>query len=204
MIDERTPFATATDFATYARRSLSAADTATVERHLAGVSRRIRNFCGWHIWPRHVDEVVRVEGTGGRLLVLPTLQLVSISSIVEDPDGDAPTTLDPTIYRTSPAGMVRLVTGGSWGSEFMPYDVAMTHGYDDNPDPPVNGSAAPEDLVELTCQVVGRAFMSPTGAIREQSGTVAITYSQTGPAASGGIALLRAEKDALGHYRTGD
>jgi hypothetical protein len=203
MIVERTPFATARDFATYARRDLSAKDTATVVQHLAGVSRRIRSFCGWHLWPKHVDETVRVEGVGSRLLVLPTLALDAVGSVVEDPDGDA-TILDSTAYRMSAAGMLRRIDGGFWAGEFVAYDVTITHGYDDNPDPPEDGSAAPEDLVELACQVVGRAFVSPTGAIREQSGTVSMTYSQTGPAASGGIALLRAEKDALGHYRTGD
>jgi hypothetical protein len=203
MIDERTPFATATDFATYARRALSAQDTATVQQHIAGVSRRIRNYCGWHLWPKHTDETVRVEGTGSRLLVLPTLQLDVVSAIVEDPDGEA-TTLDVGAFRAGRAGMVRRLDGGLWAGEFQTYDVTMTHGYDDNPDPPADGSAAPEDLVELVCQIIGRAFVSPTGAIREQSGTVSITYSQTGPAQAGGIALLRSETDALGHYRTGD
>lgn len=204
MIDERTPFATPTDFATYARRSLSAQDTATVQQLLASASKRIRDYCGWHLWPEHVDEVVRVEGSGSALLVLPTLHLAAVTLVVEDPDGTDPVTLDATSYRASAAGMLRLINGGRWGGEFMPYDVTITHGYPDNPAPPVDGSAAPEDLRDLACQVVGRAFVSPTGAIREQSGTVAITYSQTGPAAAGGIVLMRSEKDALDHYRTGD
>lgn len=201
-MEDRTPLATATDFATYGRRSLSASDTATVEQLIAGASRRIRKFCGWHIWPVHVDEQLIVEGGGSRLLVLPTLALTSVSEVLEDYAGAAEL-VDATAYRRSRAGMLRRIDGGVWLGDFYEYAVTCTHGLEDNPDAPVDGSAAPEELRDMVCAIVGRAFTSPTGAIREQSGAVSITHSQTGPSTSGGIALLSNERDALGHYKIG-
>jgi hypothetical protein len=49
--------------------------------------------------------------------------------------------------------------------------------------------------------VAARPFDSPRGRIRETAGTVGVTYPQTGPAISGGIALTRFEQANLMPYR---
>lgn len=42
-----------------------------------------RRYCGWHVSPVRVDELIELDGPGGRVLSLPTLSLNSVTSVTE-------------------------------------------------------------------------------------------------------------------------
>ena len=44
----------------------------------------VRRFCGWHVSPARADDELELDGPGGRVLSLPTLNLVSVTSVTED------------------------------------------------------------------------------------------------------------------------
>lgn len=193
-IIEYTPFANTSDVATLRKRALGAEDAATAESLLSAVSTSIRAECEWHIWPVREDDELTVEGDDGKVLALPTLYLSEVAEITED--GVA---LATTAYKVSPAGTIKRIDGGRWWSH-AEIVVTMTHGYPDNASAPAGGSAAPPDLVALTCNVVIRHLVNASGASREQAGQVSITHSPAA-GARGPIALLGGELDALKLYR---
>lgn len=190
------PLATAVDFATYLRRALSAADTATAEQLLPSASREVRKFCGWHVWPSR-EETLTIDGRGLRTLFLPSAHVTAIGSVTES----GVELVADTDYEWSADGMLRRLGGGYWPSSFRSIVVELTHGYANDPDAPTGSSGAPADLRDLVCGVTARPFDSPRGRIRETAGTVGVTYPQTGPAISGGIALTRFERENLLTYR---
>lgn len=42
-----------------------------------------RRYCGWHVSPIRVDDELDLDGSGGRVLSLPTLNLISVASVTE-------------------------------------------------------------------------------------------------------------------------
>lgn len=178
-----TPLATVEELAAYSKGQIGADDPRAFLT-LNGVSAAIRRYCGWHVVPEQ-DDVLTVDGPGGRLLSLPTLNLVSVASVVED--GIA---LAPTDYRWSSDGSV--VKNGYWSPDFRSIVATIKHGYDFD-------DAA--DVVGVALAVATRQLSSPTGATREQAGQVSVSWAVTAPGVSGGIALLAHERDVLDHFR---
>lgn len=189
------PLATAVDFASYLKRDLSANDTATAEQLLAAASREVRKFCRWHVWPSRADELT-LDGPGTRTLFLPSAHVTALAALTES----TVELVAGTDYEWSADGMVRRLGGAWWPTGFRSIAVELTHGFPDDPDAPTGSSGAPADLRDLVCGVAARAFDSPRGRIRESAGAVAVTYPQTGPAISGGIALTRFERENLRVY----
>lgn len=150
---------------------------------LAAASDLIRTECGWHIAPVIAEEV-KVDGPGGGTLMLPTLRLVDVTSI-----DNAGTTVDPLDAEWSESGFLR--KAGCWTSKLRGVTVSISHGYD----------TAPAGLIALACTVAARAAVSPSGVVREQVGSVALTYSQVGFNVAGGTALLKHEIEYLAKYK---
>lgn len=88
---------------------------------------RLRRDVGWHIAPQ-VTETRKVDGHGGRLLVLPTLQLVNVTE-VRDITGDTPEVLDE--WRKSAIGILTRDAGWPCGLEAV--EVDMVHGHSTTP-----------------------------------------------------------------------
>lgn len=129
----------------------------------------IRGYCGWHLTPV-VTETLRLDGPGGRVLILPTGRLGSITEIVEDGS-----VLDPERYRWSTTGRVEkiwanflpeyggpvhpsrhrvdtltgtLASGSVWTTNLGGITATIVHGYSDD-DPAVTGDiAAAIDIVD--------------------------------------------------------
>lgn len=78
----------------------------------------VREVCGWHVAPSHT-ETVKVDGSGGAILLLPTLHLTDLTAVSNDGTAVA----DP---EWSESGMVR---SSGWTSKFRGVEVTMTHGY---------------------------------------------------------------------------
>lgn len=81
----------------------------------------VRAWCGWHIAPSKT-ETVKVEGDGGRVLLLPSLHVTDVTE-VRDEDAGAVTS-----YKWRENGVMR----GWWRCENL-YAVDITHGYDEMP-----------------------------------------------------------------------
>lgn len=85
-----------------------------------------RRFCGWHVTPVLTDHVVTLDGPGSALLVLPTLQLVELTGVVEDG-----VELDVADLFVSARGLVRKKSGAWWSRNYGAIVVTMTHGFPD-------------------------------------------------------------------------
>lgn len=104
-------------------------DAPETERLLGSAVAAARRWCGWHVSPMLVGHVVKLDGRGGRMLRLPTLQLVNLTSVVEDG-----VTLDVSSLYVSSLGMVEKKSGAPWSTRFGAITVTMDHGFDDAPD----------------------------------------------------------------------
>jgi hypothetical protein len=188
------PFATADDFAKWARRNLNEFDTASVELYLGAASTVIREFCEWQVWPQLVDDVLTLDGPGAAELILPVRQVAGVSAVAElgtdlTVDGDS------ADFDWSTAGILTRRYGW-WTARRRGIVAVVTHGW----------VTVPTSLVAQTCAVAGRAFASPLGATREQAGAVSVTYSSTaapGASGSGGVALTDGDRARLAPFRGG-
>ena len=57
-------------------------DDATA-RLLASALAAARRYCGWHVSPVREGDEIEVDGPGGRVLSLPTLNLAEVSELSE-------------------------------------------------------------------------------------------------------------------------
>lgn len=174
------PLATPEDLATFLRRDV---DTANATFLIAMVSAAVRAYCGWHI-AGEVTEEITVNGSGAQLLALPTLHLTDVTTVTENAD---PVDLAGVSWST--AGY--LWREGCWTRALRGVIATITHGYED----------VPLEIVAVICGVTSRAYVSPDGVVRAQTGPFSVTYSQTAFNQAGGIAFTEAERWALDRYR---
>lgn len=104
-----------------------------------------------------VETTVRVDGSGTRELVLPVAPVTDVASVVEDPDGAAPTTLVVgTDVEWSDAGILRRLNG-IFRRRFRWYETTVTHGYE----------TTPEAVRNTVLRVAARAVSNPEGLATE-------------------------------------
>lgn len=116
------------------------------ERLLAEGLSAARRYCGWHVTPVREDVLI-LDGPGGRLLRLPTLRLIELTEVTENG-----VTVDVDDLYVSPLGMVTKKSGACWSRHLGAITVTMTHGFDNAPD---------FDGAVLSC--IDRASLAPTG-----------------------------------------
>jgi hypothetical protein len=178
------PFATAADFAAYARRPLDEFDTASVELYLAAASLEIRKACGWQVWPQLVDDELLIENQAGRHILLPVTRVASVASVTLHWQGADDTELDASAYRCTRSGRLTLYPtsansfwgpGAGWWYDWslMPgrpvftqasLTVVATHGL----------TVKPVDLTLMACRLAGRTFAGPLPLGRQQAGQISI------------------------------
>lgn len=83
-----------------------------------------RRYCGWHVSPVREDEVLDLDGPGGRVLSLPTLNLLSVSSVTES--GVAVNVAD--LDRSRRKGTLTKPYG-RWTCRDGAIEVTATHGF---------------------------------------------------------------------------
>lgn len=135
----------------------------------------IRDECGWHIAPV-LDTTHRLDSDGSRLVVLPTLRLVGVSSVTVDGQ-------PVTDYEWSENGMLRLASVPP--RKFGAVEVTMSHGYDDMP--------------AIVTAITAALETSEAGPRREQVGSVSAEWSEAGAV---GV-LDEYQLRALDRYRLG-
>lgn len=151
-----------------------------------GASKAVRNHCGWHVAPV-VRETLKITDHygGGRLDVLARSgHLRDVTAVRVD--------------GRPVSGFAWDESGAIWAGRLSsgPHriEVDVEHGY--------HLSEVP-DLAAVVVQVSVLALASPKGAIREQAGQVAITWSQTQIGVSGGLSLLDRDLATINGYRLG-
>ena len=92
-----------------------------------------RSQVGWHVSPVRTGDVVVLDGPGSSILDLPTLKLVTLTSVVEDG-----VTLDVTKIKASanptsseplPVRLRKTTSPYWWSCNYQAVAVTMTHGY---------------------------------------------------------------------------
>ena len=98
-------------------------------RQLAAALAAARRYCGWHVTPVLTDQTVTIDGTGARILVLPTLNMTALTEVDEDDEE-----LDLAELNWSARGLIQKRSGHWWSSMFGAITVIFSHGYADAPD----------------------------------------------------------------------
>lgn len=119
---------------------------------------KVRGYCGWHIAPE-VEETVTLDGSGGPVMVLPTLRLVDLVSISDD--GREVT--DP---EWSHNGIVRKYC---WTRKLRGVVAEIKHGYEWWPD----------DLEAVTIDLASTVV--PAGVSQVNSGTHQVSFRESLP-----------------------
>lgn len=179
--------ATVADLEARLGRDLDVTEAARAEALLDGASARVRSYTGQQF--DQTTATARVQVRNG-VVRLPQRPATAVTT-VEDMDGNS---LDFTWYagQTFKLGTETTrfdyepVAGDRW------VDVTYTAGY----------AAIPDDVVEVVCQIVLRAFGTPaetSGISQESIGSY--SYSTGAVAASGAVGMLPDERQALAPYR---
>lgn len=142
----------------------------------------VRDWCGWHITGPH-EETFVVDGPGVQTLFLPTLALVSVTSVTED--GVALTTDD---YEWSAAGMLRRCGGCQhWTDRFRGVTVVATHGVEE----------VPEGVSAVVLALAARAYANPTSQTSTLTGSVSDLFGS----GHGAVAMTKFEQELLTPWR---
>jgi hypothetical protein len=110
------------------------ADSVETYRALQRALSAVRNYCGWHVTPVKVGDVVILDGPGDSALALPTRQLGTLTSVVEDGITLSVSDLVPSVDPLSKGRVLRKKSGAYWTWKYGAITVTMTHGYADAPD----------------------------------------------------------------------
>lgn len=131
---------------------------------IEAASDQIRRECGWHIAPQ-VTETLTVESDGGRVLMLPTMRLESVTAVRQLHDDGTTTALtDWRNHATAQfkAGILVRTIGWPLGGVL---EVDVVHGYSKTPD-------ALLPVLASRCQ-----GFSKDGTVRQESlGSRSVSY----------------------------
>ena len=147
---------------------------------LDAASAFVRSYCRWSITSEAV--VWTLDATGGRLLAVPTLHLVSVASVLvhgAERVGEV---------EASAAGLLYLHAG--WPTGYNAVVVRAEHGYE----------STPRDVLAVVCALASRMLATPgAGPITSyRIGGVQINY---GPGGAETVGLTQTEQTALTRYR---
>lgn len=152
------------------------------ERNLAAAEAAVRSYCGWHIAPSVIEDLV-LDGGGTRSLFLKTLKLRNV--LAAEVSGVA---VDVATLEWSEAGFLR--APGIFPDRLRSVKLTVEHGFDTAP-----------DVAQIVRDIAARADAAPGGVVREQAGAVSITNSLTATGVSGGVVLMDHERRMLDKYR---
>jgi hypothetical protein len=148
---------------------------------LDAASEFVRGHCRWSI-TREADAVWTLDAAGGRLLAVPTLHLVSVSSVLVhgvERVGE---------IETSAAGLLYWHAG--WPTAYRSVVVRAEHGHEQTP----------RDVLAVVCALASRMLTTPgTGPITgSHIGSVQVNY---GPDGAESVGLTHTEETALSRHR---
>lgn len=132
------------------------ATTPFLAEALAAASTRIRNECGWHVYPQISNLDYRVRGQRGHHLWLPTTHLVTVDALTV---GGVTVDVDELLWFDD--GRVDYF---DWHGLAR---ITFTHGFDE----------PPADLVALTLEMALGDLLS-RGVVREQTLASSVTWAR--------------------------
>lgn len=145
----------------------------------------IRRECGWHVAPS-VTHTIRLDGTGGTTLLLPSKHVTAIDSLLLDGVEHV------RDLRWSTAGSMVLTGGVSFPDLPGGVEVTLTDGWelDEVPD------------VQMIMLDIAARVMSAPGAVASQSTNgSSVTYRSGTDGGVPNVALFASERRALAPYR---
>lgn len=110
------------------------------------------------------DEIT-LDGNGSRVLLLPQVPVVEVTSVVLDGEE----LVDGTDYRWSAKGILRRLTA-AWPDQERVLEVTYSHGFDD----------IPWDVKSAVLSAAARAFTNPLGHTSERIGSYGYTTGADG------------------------
>ncbi len=158
--------------------AFGASDSST---HLAAALQAVRSYCGWHIGPV-VTETLAVDGDGATSVNLPTLRLVSVTSLTVDG-----VTAEADSFEWAEDG--RLRRSGGFGYKLLGVRAVVEHGLDGFPD----------DVAAVVCSLAGAGVALSGAGLLRQVGQVA--YDTAGRASGGVDVLALSHKAILDKYK---
>ena len=150
----------------------------------------VRHYCGWHVTPVQTVELT-LDGPGGKLLVLPTLSVRSITRVTE-----CGTYLDPGDITWSANGRVVKRSAAPWTNEFRAITVEMTHCFDRLPDLEAVVLSS-IDRGGFSTVVTGGGGVKVIGPFQYDNGLT----TTSGGASEAGPSFTSAERTILDRYR---
>lgn len=146
----------------------------------------VRRFCGWHVAPK-VIETLRVDGRGGRSLLIRSGRVVTLTQVLSD-GVDVTAQVD-----VSDNGTLEF-RSGSWSARLGGISVALEHGYE------------LEEVPEVAALIVTLAKRGASGATQQYAsqsvgGASVSAFAKDGAPLS--VPLLAQEKATLLPYRLG-
>ncbi|UOE45477.1 hypothetical protein [Agromyces larvae] len=145
----------------------------------------VRRYCGWHVAPL-ITELLELDGTGGRRILLPSLRVVALVKVVNDGRD-----VTDTVRFSRRSGFLSLKSG-CWSDEPGTVEVTLTHGYD--------LAEVPE--VAALIDVLAKRASTNQGAVVQQSiGPASVRVATGGDGGAVSIPLLESEKELLAPYR---
>lgn len=150
---------------------------------LNAANRAIRAYCGWHVAPV-IPEILTLDGSGGKTLLLPSLRIVEIESVLSDG-------VDVTerVQVSKRAGMLEI--DGVWSKRLGGIEVTLDHGYSLDEVP---------DVATLILNVAKRAGSGQSLIASQSANGASVSYLTAGGAPLS-VPLLQIEKDALSPYK---
>jgi hypothetical protein len=100
------------------------ADDAAAQAAIDAALAAARRWCGWYVSPVQTGVAMDVDGPGGTVLSLPTLNLISLTALTENGK-----TVDVTQLRVSRRKGVVSKKSGWWTSHFGGIEAIVTHGF---------------------------------------------------------------------------
>jgi hypothetical protein len=147
---------------------------------LGAVGETIRDYCGWHIYPVISTVNYRTRIGGGGIIMLPTLNLVSVEQVV----ANGPYALDSNVFEVYAEGFIRYtpLLGRRRG---LSVAVDFTHGYAELPKP----------VAEVGYELAARTMEKPAGVVTDMTrGPTRLSFAEFG------AVLSDDQKARLGPY----
>lgn len=156
------------------------ADLPGLSQVLSRAEESVIAYCEWHVAPRRTETLI-LDGTGSRLLQLPSLKVNDVTTVRHLGE-----TMDPDLYDWSATGQIELRNPQArWTDRYRGIEVEIDHGYED----------IPSDLASVIVGLVVRAAASPMGETMIRVGDRQSHYSRVG------TMPLNAEYQVLERYR---